>query len=527
MAGNKGSGTRKKGQKGCKALTADVAHWMLPDTISIRDGGSCNVVIVVPYGYPTEDDNAEILGALLADALDGYAVINNRLYFREGRSRPKKKKADLGSLTDAKVIDDYWIPLQVLLEGIPTEYQSKVVVIFIHGMEDAAADKFQEDLMFAIGAGFIGEYDASASAASKEFLKDLMTTLKAYIVSDKFEEYAQPCSLPAELRKEFGQDVEAVTIAVRCEGHRDAITRIQTTAGSLAHSIKQLNFFKTSTNQEPIYFGDDSDDDNTEARVIETPDGRKFTVVSEGTGGNRESGKKERAMDTAEAKKDSKNEGSNSGSEAVIGKDALAAIIARLKSQDHIDNDKGELIKFSGEVRDTFVADVKKSYPVVKAMVSNIFDTGKFFHEAKERQKKNGLWIAFTDTIGLSRRTAHNYIQAYERLGTSMSDYSYLGVTKLLTVTRVKKPVEYLKEHADEIAQESTVQVRQRVAQETKRNTSGQKRRKPTEKVEEMGYQNVKAALAPNGRVLKLMGLNKELQEEILKLVKSHFSKKK
>lgn len=61
----------------------------------------------------------------------------------------------------------------------------------------------------------------------------------------------------------------------------------------------------------------------------------------------------------------------------------------------------------------------------------------------------------------------------------------------------------------------------------SKRNTSGKKRRKRTEKVEAVGYQNVKATLSLNGRVLKLMGLNKDLQEETLKLVKSHFTKKK
>lgn len=173
------------------------------------------------------------------------------------------------------------------------------------------------------------------------------------------------------------------------------------------------------------------------------------------------------------------------------------------------------------------MGDVEKSYPVIRAMVTNIFDTGKFFREVRERQKKNSLWLAFLQAIGVSRRTAHNYIQAYETLGTRMGEFSYLGVTKLLAVIRVSEPVAFLEKHADKIAQETTVEVRRRVAQETGKRTTGQKRRKPSQKVEDLGYHNVKAALSPNGRVLKLTGMNKELQEEILKLVKSHLSQKK
>ncbi len=48
------TGSRKPNKKGCSILKAYAADWMLSDNISIKDGGSCNVFVVVPYGYPVK-----------------------------------------------------------------------------------------------------------------------------------------------------------------------------------------------------------------------------------------------------------------------------------------------------------------------------------------------------------------------------------------------------------------------------------------------------------------------------------------
>ncbi len=49
--------------------------------------------------------------------LDSYAVVNNRLYFREGRDRPNKLREDLGSLAGAKRVFDYWLCLMSSSKG--------------------------------------------------------------------------------------------------------------------------------------------------------------------------------------------------------------------------------------------------------------------------------------------------------------------------------------------------------------------------------------------------------------------------
>jgi len=211
----------------------------------------------------------------------------------------------------------------------------------------------------------------------------------------------------------------------------------------------------------------------------------------------------------------------------VIGEAGFESIMAALKEQTRIKNDKGEEIDFLGNVRDAFVTDVQKSYPMLKSLVSNIYETGKFFHEVRARQKKNGLWIAFINAIGIPRRTAHNYIQAYERLGTRMRDFSYLGVTKLLTITQIKEPVPYLEEYAPEIAKETTTEVRQRVAKERQITIKRPKTKRFGPRVEVLNYRDIRATLSSDGKVVKLIGLNRELQEEVLKLLKMHFSQKK
>lgn len=548
MAGKSGSRKPRKTKKECKSLDLDVAHWMIPQSISVKKDSTCNVLVIVPYGYPEEDDNVELLGAWLAEMLGSFAVINYRLYHRRSTKGLAGNKGDLGSSAFAEKVPKFMDSIIACLQAIKGHVR---IVLILHGIADDISDDF------ALGKGYVGRgSENSRTCVAGEFAVEFLAGLKQLgTANDNHEEYQLPNTLSIGLFREYGAQV--FNVSVRCEGYRDSTERLRQTCLGLVKVMKELSIFEHFPDGREIRIDAkgncvSQDSEIPTDNVYVSPTGQEYEVFgnykpSEPVKGpsirdkvnflrgqqapnvETQIGRTKEAdmVDDKAVEVETGNQNQDCDSNAVIGGEQLGTMVARIKKQTQIRNDKRELIPFSGDVRDTFVADVQKSYPVVKAMVTNIFDTGKFFHEVKERQKKNGLWIAFTDTIGLSRRTAHNYIQAYERLGTSMGDYSYLGVTKLLTVTRVKEPVAYLEKHADAIAQESTVQVRQRVAQETKRNTSGQKRRKPTKRVEEMGYQDVKAELASNGRVLKLSGLNKELGEEILELVKSHFSQKK
>ncbi len=66
-------------------------------------------IIVVPHGYPKDDDNAEILGYHVAELLGAYAVIKTRLYNRKDAS--SKFKTDL-NVIEAEDVPEYWNPLK-------------------------------------------------------------------------------------------------------------------------------------------------------------------------------------------------------------------------------------------------------------------------------------------------------------------------------------------------------------------------------------------------------------------------------
>ena len=98
MAVKKASTTQdaqiESGHRWLPELSSD---WMRPRHMSLKATGSCNVLVVVPHGFPWNDDNAEILGFHLSQELDAYAVINNRKYVKSPphiipRSYPTEKQ---------------------------------------------------------------------------------------------------------------------------------------------------------------------------------------------------------------------------------------------------------------------------------------------------------------------------------------------------------------------------------------------------------------------------------------------------
>jgi hypothetical protein len=204
----------------------------------------------------------------------------------------------------------------------------------------------------------------------------------------------------------------------------------------------------------------------------------------------------------------------------------LYEILKGLKEQDTIEDDQGKAVEFQGQLKQAFMNDVELSYPVVRGMVRHVFETGEFLHGVRERQKEHGLWIRFLDTIGLSRRTAHNYIQAYERFGDQIPNFSYLGVTKLLITSRVKDPVAYVQEHEKDIAASTTSELTRKIA-ELRKRPSTRKRKPMRPEPVEMGYQRVRAVASGNGKVLTVHGLDKNLQSEVIKALKKFFVRKK
>lgn len=97
--------------------------WMVLGEISPRPEGNCNVLLVVPGGFPGNDDNAEILTCLLAEALDCFAVVNNRKY-NPLAPRPFPYTADLNDKDEALGCRDFRRPLLDRTHLITDVYQA-------------------------------------------------------------------------------------------------------------------------------------------------------------------------------------------------------------------------------------------------------------------------------------------------------------------------------------------------------------------------------------------------------------------
>jgi len=151
---------QKESGNNCDSLALNIADWMVPETISGRNDSSCNVLVIVPYGYPGEDDNVELLGGLLAEELDCYAVINNREYHRKSSKQPLGKKGDLGRLSFFDQTPEFKDPIEEALLSL-TKTVNPAIVIFLHAMEDRLADEFQDGLVL---------YGTNTVAYSRMFL---------------------------------------------------------------------------------------------------------------------------------------------------------------------------------------------------------------------------------------------------------------------------------------------------------------------------------------------------------------------
>ncbi len=239
----------------CPELPPLKRDWMIPKTISIQDKGICNVLVVVPHGYPKDDDNAEILGYHVAELLGAYAIINNRLYNRKDKS--SSSKPDLNLIKDAESVAEYWSPLTQFLKAIPEKYGKPALVFFIHGMgDDKARDHRAGEV--CVGKGFTGEYDSQAASGSADFFDDLLENLRAagFDTTDNVGAYSGESKLPRELRRQFGASVEAVQIEFRCTGCRDSAESIRKTAFRMAEAIAYLEGFHTQDGTRMVHSKD-------------------------------------------------------------------------------------------------------------------------------------------------------------------------------------------------------------------------------------------------------------------------------
>ncbi len=105
-----------------KPIDQTEIDWMVLNEIAVKDEGTCNVLVVAQHGFPGDDDNVEILAALLAEKLECYAVVNNRKYNRKAAQGTYPYTADLNIPAQARQCSDFWVPLTDRMKHIIRTY---------------------------------------------------------------------------------------------------------------------------------------------------------------------------------------------------------------------------------------------------------------------------------------------------------------------------------------------------------------------------------------------------------------------
>lgn len=239
-------------------------------TISIRPSGTCNVLIVVPHGFPGNDDNTEILGAYLAELLDATAVINNRKYRRPRKGElhdPEKCILDLNKPRDAKMCRaEYRDPILKAMEGLRERFSKPPIVIFLHGIKDRTAREIvgyhigDESALFAVGAGYAVDYTrtrppiraayevyhSDGATASVEFLADFIEKMRERIGpgGDGVPGYGATTTMPTVFGRSRVGSVEAIQLEVRWTGFRDTPANMRSAAAGIAEVVSRVGGFE-------------------------------------------------------------------------------------------------------------------------------------------------------------------------------------------------------------------------------------------------------------------------------------------
>jgi N6-adenosine-specific RNA methylase IME4 len=209
------------------AIAEKEIEWMIPGEISVNDDGTHNILLVCQHGAPGDDDNTEILTALLAKELECFAVVNNRKYNRNEEKSPQTYPQDLNIPEQARSpqCKDFWDPLIDRLKHIIRWYTKPPLVLFIHGMGDDYADEYVgEAYNVALGLGQIGDYDPKTATMSEKLFKSFkkLLTKKLGPTKEGVERYAAVGRVPPVLKDEVpGHAVEAVQVEIRYTGFRD------------------------------------------------------------------------------------------------------------------------------------------------------------------------------------------------------------------------------------------------------------------------------------------------------------------
>ncbi|MGB6068196.1 MAG: DUF5131 family protein [Desulfomonilaceae bacterium] len=503
----------------CPSLSPMSPTCMKLASIYVREEDS-NVIVVVPHGYPGDDENAEILGYHLSKNGRFSAVINNRKYRRPKTDRLgiptekpdlKKRIIDLNDPEQAQMCkQDYLTPIFTILQKLLSETEGPVYVIFLHGMGDDNADRHGAGDI-CVGKGFTGAYDPKKASASERFLILLIRELERRfrdLATHDVPRYSGESKMARWLREKYGERIQAVQIEIRCTGYRDTRRNLRQTAQLLWTLIDTAAV--------------------AHEMEVDKEMSKKKRSVAKGTEANKQPVDQQPASqvvnpEVSPAKEEDTTPVQTSGALGMVDRAKFEAIVDELRQRKTIKDDKGKEIDFTDALKTSLVNDVESAYTVLTAALGNIYDTGKFMYEVRKRQKKHRLWMSFQEIVGMRKSATNNYIRVYERFGDRLSKYGHLGVSKLQDVARLKDPFTFIEANKELVEKGDVRSVTKMVRAEVDAKRTKKSKREPQHV--EVGSFRIK--LATNGRVLTIQGLNKEMQNKLVAYLKGFVSQEK
>jgi hypothetical protein len=204
---------------------------------------------------------------------------------------------------------------------------------------------------------------------------------------------------------------------------------------------------------------------------------------------------------------------------AMAGPDRLKEMLGELRAKDKITTDDGAEIEFDPETKEYFIGACEKAYPIIQQSLNSMYEMGRFLHGVRSELKPKKLYSTWLEFTGIPRRTAHNYLQAYEKFQDRLPEYSYLGIKKLLITSRLPDCTNYVDKNIQRIAKESATELEKEVkallAKERPKGTG----RGPKPRRMDVGKYVLRPSL--DGKKLTIEGLSEKKRAQLIEIIKS------
>jgi hypothetical protein len=210
---------------------------------------------------------------------------------------------------------------------------------------------------------------------------------------------------------------------------------------------------------------------------------------------------------------------------ALITREVLEDKIRALGERSTIRNDKGDIVPFDGEAKEAFIKEFRKGYPILEKTLTGLYELGKFLDGAREELKPHKLYHAWLDYAGIPRGTAQSYVQAYGRYGDKLPRFAGLGIRKLLIASRLPECADFVEEHEQQIASQTTEELEAQVKKlrEPKQIKDTKVGRKPTY----ISVGSYRIRPSGDGTKITIEGLSGPEQAKLIEAIKEMLSQGK